>query len=138
MHPPGHVVAFPYCDIDFARTALKYDPGQKYARKLQGECLQRFYPEFCDFEGTRKLPPGHPPVDREVTLALDQAEDRYVYGDASIARAARRYLNFPNAAILWISQFVPALRRRRDWVFRPLLTVLRTQKQALPYIDLQG
>jgi hypothetical protein len=138
MHPPGHVVAFPYCDIDFARTALKYDPGQKYARKLQGECLQRFYPEFCDFEGTRKLPPDHAPVDREVTLALDQAEDRYVYGDASIARAARRYLNFSNAAILWMSQFVPALRRRRDWVFRPLLTVLRTQKQALPYIDLQS
>jgi hypothetical protein len=138
MHPPGHVVAFPYCDIDFARTALKYDPGQKYERSLQRECLQRFYPEFCDFAGSRKLPSDHPPVDKEVTFARDRAEENYLYGDASVMRAAHQYLSLSNSAILRLSQFLPALRRRRDWVFRPLLTVLRTQRQALPYIDLKG
>ncbi len=138
MHPPGHVVAFPYCDLDFARTALKYDPGQKYARSLQRECLQNFYPEFYDFEGSRKLPPNPVPVDRKVTFALEQAEDKYVYGNAAVTRAARQYLSLSNRTILWMSRFIPAVRKRRDWVLRPLLTVLHTHKQALPYIDLKN
>jgi hypothetical protein len=137
MHPPGHVVAFPYCDLDFARIALKYDPGQKYARSLQRECLQRFYPEFYDFAGSRKLPSDHGPVDMAITTARDQAEEKYVYGDPSVTRAARQYLSFSNKAILLASQLLPKLRRRRDWVFRPLLMILRTQKQALPYIKLE-
>lgn len=137
MHPPGHVVVFPYCDVDFARAALTYDPGQKYKRFLQRECLQRFYPEFYDFAGSRNLPSDHMPVDKAVSLARDRAEEEYAYGDPSIIRAACRYLNFQNKAILLVSQFLPALRRRRDWLFRPLLTILRTQNQAPAYIRLK-
>lgn len=138
MHPPGHVVVFPYCDIDFAVAALMYDPGEKYKRYLQRECLQRFYPEFYDFASSRNLPSTHLPVDVEVSLAHDRAEEKTTYGDSSIIFAACRYLSLPNKALLLFSQIIPILRRRRDWIFRPILTILRTQRQSCFYISLNA
>jgi hypothetical protein len=138
MHPPGHVVVFPYCDTEFARVALTYDPGQKYSRSLQRECLQRFYPEFYDFQGSRNLPADHMPIDQAISFARHEAEEKYAYGNPSIIWAACQYLSLPNRALLLISCIMPSLRRRRDWLFRPLLMILRTQRQAVPYISLGG
>jgi hypothetical protein len=138
MHPPGHVVVFPYCDTDFARVALTYDPGQKYTRSLQRECLKRFYPEFYDFPGSRNLPSDHTPIDENNSLARYKHEEKDVYGDPAVIWAACQYLSFPNKALLLLSRVMPSLRRRRDWLFRPLLMMVRTHRQSLPYISLRS
>ncbi len=138
MHPPGHVVVFPYCDTEFAHVALTYDPGQKFQRYLQRECLQRFYPEFYDFASSRSLPPDHAPISKEISLSRYQAQKAYVYSDTSIVWAACQYLSFPNQALLLAAKFIPNLRQRRDWVFRPLLMILRTERENVPYINLNS
>lgn len=135
MHPPGHVVVFPYCDLEFALATFKYHPAEKYKYFFQKECLRRFYPEFYDFHGSRNLPADHPPLDEATSLARDRAEERYAYGDGAAARAALRYLNLPNKLLLLASRIAPNLRRRRDWLFRPLLLLVRTQREAPVFID---
>lgn len=138
MHPPGHVVVFPYCDLEFARAALTYDPGQKYLRYLQRECLQQFYPEFYDFAGSRSLPSDHIPIDKRTSFCRRRAEDAHVYNNPSIIWAACKYLNFPSKVLLLAAKAIPSLRQRRDWIFCPLLMILRTQHQAVPYMSLNA
>lgn len=138
MHPPGHVAVFPYCDIEFANAALTYDPGQKYQRRLQRECLRRFYPEFYDFASSRNLPLDHAPIAQGITLSRYYTESKYVYGEPSIIWSACKYLSFSNKVLLLTAKFIPRLRQRRDWIFRPLLTLLRTQRQNSPFISLNA
>ena len=135
MHPPGHVVVFPYCDLEFALVTLKYHPAEKYKYFFQKECLRRFYPEFYDFHGSRNLPAGHAPLDEATSHARDSADERYAYGDPSGVRAALKYLSLPNRVLLLLSRLAPGLRRRRDWLFRPLLLLIRTQHEARTFID---
>lgn len=135
MHPPGHVVVYPYCDLEFALATLRYHPAEKYRYFFQKECLRRFYPEFYDFHGSRNLPADHPPLDEATSRAYDEAEQRYAYGDPAGMRSVLKYLNLPNRLLLLASRIAPRLRQRRDWLFRPLLLLVRTQREAPVFID---
>ncbi|KQQ87037.1 hypothetical protein [Massilia sp. Leaf139] len=135
MHPPGHVVVYPYCDLEFALATLKYHPAEKYKYFFQKECLRRFYPEFYDFHGSRNLPANHAPLDEATSRARDLADEQYAYGDPAGVRAAFNYLSLPNKAVLLLSRLAPGLRRRRDWLLRPLLLLIRTQHEAPTFID---
>lgn len=135
MHPPGHVVVFPYCDLEFALATLKYHPAEKYKYFFQKECLRRYYPEFYDFNGSRNLPPDLAPIDEQTSLARARADERYAYGATTNVLAALKYLNWPNRLLLLASRLVPRLGRRRDWLFRPLLLLVRTQHEAPVFID---
>jgi hypothetical protein len=133
-HPPGHVVVFPYCDLEFARATLEYHPAEKYKWFFQKECLRRFYPEYYDFAGSRNLPPDHQPLAADVSDARDRAEERFVYGDPTVVRGALKYLSLPNKFVLLLSGLMPNLRRRRGWLFGPLLQLVRLNQQARPFI----
>lgn len=135
MHPPGHVAVFPYCDLDFARATFEYHPADKYKWFFQKECLRRFYPEFYDFPGSRNLPADHAPLDSAVSNARDSAEERFAYSDPAVLRETLQYLSLPNKILLLASSLLPALRRRRDWVFRPLLLLVRTRRHAPAFIE---
>ncbi|MFC3460109.1 MULTISPECIES: hypothetical protein [Massilia] len=135
MHPPGHVVVFPYCDLEFALATLRYHPAEKYRWFFQKECLRRFYPEFYDFPGSRNLPPDHEPIDEKTSRAYDETERRYAYDNPAGMRAALQYLNWPNRLLLLASRIAPSLRQRRDWLFRPLLLLVRTHREAPVFID---
>ncbi|MGJ9418460.1 hypothetical protein ACHAC9_11940 [Massilia sp. CMS3.1] len=135
MHPPGHVVVFPYCDLEFALATLRYHPAEKYKYFFQKECLRRFYPEFYDFHGSRNLPADHAPLDEQTSLERARAEERYAYGESAGVLAALKYLNWKNKLLLLASRLLPALRRRRDWLFRPLLLLVRTGREAPIFID---
>ena len=135
MHPPGHVVVFPYCDLQFARATLQYHPAEKYKWFFQKECLRRFYPEYFDFAGSRNLPADHVPVPRALRIARDRASESFAYRDASVLFAALKYLNFPNKILLVLAAVAPTLRRHRDWLFGPLLLLIRTRKEAEVFIE---
>ncbi|XYJ10746.1 hypothetical protein ACSUZJ_01840 [Telluria sp. B2] len=135
MHPPGHVVVFPYCDLEFALATLRYHPAEKYRYFFQKECLRRFYPEFYDFPGSRNLPADHQPIDEQTSRAYEEVEQRYAYDNPAATRAALTYLNWPNRLLLLASRIAPSLRQRRDWLFRPLLLLVRTQREAPVFID---
>lgn len=135
MHPPGHVVVFPYCDMEFAVTTLKYHPEEKYKWFFQKECLKRFYPDYFDFAGSRNLPADHPPVPEHESHARDAAEERTIYGSWSIKLKSMKYLSWGNRFLLLAASALPGVRKRRNWLFSPLLSLVRTQAQARPFIE---
>ncbi|MFC0250918.1 hypothetical protein [Massilia consociata] len=135
MHPPGHVIVFPYHDLDFARATLRYHPADKYKWFFQKECLKRFYPEYVDFHGSRNLPPDHPPLDAAESRARDTASEHAAYGDPATVMAALKYLNWKNRILLLLALGSSSLRRRRDWLFRPLLSLVRLDRQSKAFID---
>lgn len=134
MHPPGHTIVFPYMDLEFARTTLRYHPADKYKWFFQKECLVRFYPEYVDFHGSRKLPPDHAPLDAAESRARDAASEHYVYGDRATVLSALKYLNWKNKLLLLAALGSAGLRRRRDWLFRPLLSLVRQERQSRVFV----
>jgi hypothetical protein len=135
MHPPGHVAVFPYCDLEFALATLKYHPAEKYKWFFQKECLRRFYPEFFDFPGSRNLPRDHMPISSAVSDARDRSSEAFAYDHPSAIADTLKYLSFPNKILLLLSRLFPGLRRGRDWVFRPLLLLVRTMNEADIFIE---
>lgn len=60
--PVGHLMLYPYFDLDFAIAALRIDPLAKISQTLQSRCLERFWPDFFSLPGSR----------READLVRDQ------------------------------------------------------------------
>lgn len=135
MHPPGHVVVFPYCDMEFVRATMKYHPADKYKWFFQRECLKRFYPDYFAFPGSRNIPEGHPAQDEEFTRRSDEAQENYLYGNRDHIFSAAKYLSLKNRAVLMLSVFLPRLRQQRRWLFNPLLSLVRTHHEAQAFID---
>ena len=135
MHPPGHVVVFPYCDTEFVRATMKYHPADKYKWFFQRECLKRFYPEYYAFPGSRNLPPDHPPRDQATTDAVDAAQENYLYGNRAHLFSAAKYLSWKNKAILIASAVMPGLRSKRRWLFDRLLALVKTQHESTVFIQ---
>lgn len=134
MHPPGHVVVFPYFDVDFARATLTYHPAEKYKWFLQKECLRRWYPDFFDFPGTRNMPKDYPPLPTATSLARGREVEGYLYGELSTVIGSLRYLSLPNKVLLLLAKAFPLLRKKRDWLFQPLLSLVSTKRHANVYL----
>ena len=138
MHPPGHVIVFPYHDLDFVRATMRYHPADKYKWFFQKECLKRFYPDFFDFHGSRNLPPEHAPLSEAESRARDAAAERHTYGDVPTILAALKYLSPKNKVLLLLSLGSAGLRKRRDWLFRPLLSLVRMERESPVFVDHGG
>lgn len=134
MHPPGQVVVFPYYDMAFVQATLSYHPGEKYRWFFQKECLKRFYPEYFDFHGSRNLPTDLAPRPAAQSTALDDAEDAFVYGDWSVVMATLKYLKPMNRVLLILAVLFKGVRKRRGWLFRNLLLLVKTQKSHRPFL----
>lgn len=135
MHPPGHVIVFPYFDLEFTRAALTYHPTEKYKWFLQKECLRRWYPDYFDFPGTRNLPKDYAPLPAEMSLARRREVDGYLYGEMPTVIESLKYLTFPNKVLLLCAKAFPILRKRRDWLFQPLLSLVSTKRHAKVYLQ---
>lgn len=135
MHPPGHVIVFPYCDMEFALTTLEYQPQEKYKWFFQKECLKRFYPDYFHFPGSRNLPADHPPLSEHESHARDAAEEKNTYGSWSIKFKSMKYLSWKNKFLLLTSSVLPVVKKRRNWLFSPLLSLVKTQADAKPFIE---
>lgn len=135
MHPPGHVAVFPYCDLEFVRVALEYHPAEKYKWFFQRECLRRFYPDYYEFPGSRDMPKDHAPVSRALVRERERSYERYVYGSPGRLLAALKYLSPANRLLLLLSAAIPAIRRRRGWLFEPLLLLVDTEHEAFSVIS---
>lgn len=63
--PAGHIVVYPYFDLDYAFAALDFNPIEKLPPEtLQARCLSEFWGPYYAFPGSRKIPldsmPGNP------------------------------------------------------------------------------
>ena len=56
----GHLITYPYLDLDYVRAALRIDPKQRIDTSLQALCLERHWPEYFAFSGSRRISPTAP------------------------------------------------------------------------------
>ncbi len=134
MHPPGHVVVFPYFDVEFVRATLTFHPAEKYRWFLQKECLRRWYPDFFDFPGTRNLPKDYQPLPAATSLARKREVEGYLYGELPTVIESLKYLSFSNKVLLLLAKVFPILPTKRDWLFQPLLSLVSTKRHAKVYL----
>lgn len=134
MHPPGQVVVFPYYDMGFVRATLTYHPGEKYQWFFQKECLKRFYPDYFNFPGSRNLPKDLVPLPSAQSRALDDAAEKFTYGDWSVVMATFKYLRPANRVLLVLAVLFKGVRTRRGWLFGPLLSLVKTHKSHRPFL----
>ena len=134
MHPPGQVVVFPYCDMRFVTATLQYDPAEKYKWFFQKECLKRSYPNYFDFPGSRNIPAEIEPIPKEQSDAIERQAQEFVYGDNSAVFGALKYLSLQNKILLILSTLFHPLRKRRNWLFLPLLLLVKTHQAQNPFV----
>lgn len=134
MHPPGHVIVFPYYDMGFVKETLSYHPGEKYKWFFQKECLRRSYPEYFDFPGSRNLPANLQSLDEPTSKRIERVSDQLLY-KWSVIFPALRYLNVHNKILLLIAPLSATIRRRRDWLFKPLLMLQKTRDLHKPFLQ---
>lgn len=137
MHPPGHVIVFPYCDIDFVRATMRYHPAEKYKWFFQKECLRRFYPEFFNFHGSRNLPIDHPAIEESVSRAMNSLENDIFYRNWKLKFRSLKYLSLKNKVLLLASPLLPAIIFKRKWLFTPLLSLVKIDAEANHFIVLE-
>ncbi|MDF1553859.1 MAG: hypothetical protein P1P84_12385 [Deferrisomatales bacterium] len=58
--PLGHLVVFPYIDLDYIKTSLNYSPFDKIEKSIQARCLERFWPQYYSYRGSRNYPKDLP------------------------------------------------------------------------------
>lgn len=134
MHPPGQLVVFPYYDLGFVRATLRYHPGEKYKWFFQKECLRRFYPDYFDHPGSRNLPADIIPLSEEKSKILDKQAENFVFGSFSVVAGALKFLTLKNKALLLLLFAFSPLRKTRNWLFFPLLLLVKTHQGNIAFI----
>lgn len=137
MQPPGHLTVFPYLDLDFMKACLQYHPAEKYHYFFQKECLERFWPDYADFEGTRKPPTQMSSPDPGEMNLREQVKDEFYYGDKHVGGEIGHLLSFKNRLLWWLLGFFPSLRQKRSWLFMPLAGLIKCSRASMPFLQRQ-
>ncbi len=130
MQPPGHLVVFPYYDLNFVNTCLAHHPAQKLATFFQKECLKRFWPEYYDFPGSRNLPKGFKPIDQSLEKRLTAAENNWLSNSEDVEAKLVSSVNLKNRVLRNISRKVPKINGARSWLFEPLSKLYKFSHQS--------
>lgn len=136
MHPPGHVVVYPYYNINFIRATLRYHPAEKYQWFFQKECLRRSYPAYFDFPGSRNIPAEMKSTPKNQIDSMAREAEKFVYDDKSVVLGALKYLAIKNKILLVLSTVFRPLRSRRHWLFQPILLLVKTDQAQKSFIKL--
>lgn len=131
MHPPGHVVVFPYYDLDMLENSFRYHPKEKNKIFFQKECLRQHWPSIADMEGTRKIPENIEPLPKHYMKERERSEMSFLFKD--VGNQLNPHLNFKSKIQWELSKRNPFLMEKAKWFFSPLcmLTLVGKQKHVI-------
>lgn len=133
MVPAGHITVFPYFDLDYVRTTLRFNPLEKIDRFIQDRCLAEFWPRYYAFAGTRRIPPDCKPVDQSSLIARRVGCLRQLYsemGGGFSAVRMRDLLSIRGTTAAFAATYNDAAALRAHWWLYPLLSALARQRKA--------
>lgn len=52
---PGHVVVYPYLDLEYVKLLLSYAPEKRFNESLQGQCLKKYHRQIFDYPGSHSF-----------------------------------------------------------------------------------
>lgn len=53
---PGHVVVYPYLDLDYIHELLRYHPLERYQNSFQAQCLRKYHTGIYMYFGSHNIP----------------------------------------------------------------------------------
>jgi hypothetical protein len=139
MVPAGHVVVCPYFDLDHIRVTLAYHPGDKFVMKPQTRCLERFWPLYFAFPGSRAIPPDIPPGPSRLTRLRYVACFRQLQQELLESGAMpemTRFLGANGRLRFWLARKNGWAGQRLGWAFKQLMELVaqETEKSACWHI----
>lgn len=133
--PLGHLVVFPYLDMNYIKLAMQYNPLQKIKKSIQARCLEEFWPKYFAYNGSRNIPNGY------VSATKDYSKERLM----GVVRSLQKEVNIRNGysdllsilsnrakLIVLLSQFNSKILCGREWSFVPLLELQARQSSISP------
>ncbi len=136
MQPPGHVVVFPYYDLNFVNACMSYHPAKKLATFFQKECLKRFWPEYYDFKGSRNLPKDFSPLDDGIAKSRVKAEKDWLKNSRDVEVKLMKSLSIKNTLLRKTAKHLPVINKRRNWLFEPLSKLLKFEESSRTIIKI--
>ncbi len=137
MQPPGHVVVFPYLDLNFVSACLAYNPKQKLATLFQKECLKRFWPQYYyNFKGTRDLPNELQPIKQSIEESILKSESDWLHNSKEVEKKLLSLLNNKNKFIRVLTRRFPVLFKQRSWLFDPIVKLLKFNDKRVSIIHI--
>lgn len=128
MHPPGHVVVFPYYDLDMIENSFRYHPKEKNKILFQKECLRQYWPSVADMEGTRKIPEDIEPLPRHYIQERERSEMTFLF--KGVGNQLNQHLNFKSKIHWELSKRNPFFMEKAKWFFSPLCMLELVGKQG--------
>ena len=133
--PAGHVAVYPYLDLDYIKTTLQYCPADKLHESFQKLCLEKFWPQYSLYFGSREIPPdmqpGDPAIqDRRELECLHQlySELKDMEGTATLKNLLTRQANIR----FWIALNNDRMALITMWAFRRLLEIVSRETSKIP------
>ena len=133
--PPGQLPVYPYLDLDHATVALRPSPLDKLRQTLQARCLERFWPAYHAYPGSRRLPPDLPPGTSTRSDALLQLRLRQLRSECppfSLADSLRERLTGRALAAVVAAAASGRVERRIEWWLLPVLMLESYRRHAQP------
>jgi hypothetical protein len=127
MLPAGHVVVCPFLDLDYVRTTLSYHPAHKHRTPLQKGSLQRYWPRYFAYPGSKAIPADFPLPDYTLYNKRQIACFKRLKQEIleTNTRSTIRQLLTRKANIrLWLAFHNNSFALRSMWAFKRFLDVV--------------
>jgi asparagine synthetase B (glutamine-hydrolysing) len=132
--PPGHLAVYPYLDLEYIQASMEYDPLDKLKATLQARCLERYWPQYFAYPGTRRVPADLAPEDGSLLARWSRAKLDQLRSECRspvTLAEARACLRPSRYCLALLSATSGAVKTRCAWWLEPLLTLLSWENQAV-------
>lgn len=117
---PGHLLIYPYFDLDYIETMLRFANEDQVVNRPQKAILYKYWPKLAPYRGTREMPTS-------VKSILDRRQQNNRYSLKQLVAKAFEskgdnqntyyFLTFPARCVLFLSQYIN-LNSFPDWWLR--------------------
>jgi hypothetical protein len=130
----GQIAVYPYLDLDHVDATLYLSSVDKLTQTVQARCLERFWPEYYRFGGSRRIPSdvvsvGSAPTDRLMNARIQQL---FREAGAALPGVLLRRLE-PRPAVLGLAARASRqVRLRTSWWLDPVLVLTAFESNDQP------
>lgn len=137
--PFGHLVVFPYLDLDYVKTSLNYNPFDKMKKSIQARCLETFWPQYYSYSGSRNFPEDLPGEGDHIYK--DQLAGRFKQMKKEIVSQKgllefNRFLSNKAKMIFFSSCLSKKALFKREWYLMGLMELVARQSRNVFFLEI--
>lgn len=130
----GQIAVYPYLDLDHVDATLNLSSIDKLTQTVQARCLERFWPDYYRFGGSRRIPADAIPVGSAPTDRLIDARLQQLFRETGLAlpKLLLRRLESRPALLGLTARVSRRLRLRVGWWLDPTLVLAAFESNDQP------